>query len=149
MAAAGQRRQGRRSGTTPAALLAAYRAGMLGLPPTSGFTTAVRLPRDYDVRGHCVDYSVDPTVIGRMVTVRACLRQVRVPCAGRLAAANQRCWASGLTVTDPAHVSAAARLRERYQRPARPPDPAEGLVRDLAAYDATFGVTIDAGGQVT
>jgi hypothetical protein len=144
-------RQVRRTGTTPAALLAADRAAMLGLPPvppTSGFSAAVRLPRDYYVRVHGVDYSVDPTAIGRMVTVRANLQEVTVTCSGRLVAAHQRCWATGLTVTDPAHVAAAARLREQYQNPAPAPDPTQGLVRDLAAYDTTFGITTDAGGQV-
>ena len=144
-------RQVRRTGTTPAALLPEDRAGMLALPPVppvTGFTAAVRLPRDYYVRVHGVDYSVDPAAVGRMVNVRADLQQVTVTCSGHLVAAHQRCWAPGLTVTDPTHVATAARLRERYQRPARTPDPADGLVRDLAAYDATFGVTTDAGGQV-
>jgi hypothetical protein len=141
----------RRTGTTPAALLAADRAAMLALPPVppaTGFTAAVRLPRDYYVRVHGVDYSVDPAAIGRMVSVRADLEQVKVTCAERLVAEHQRCWASGLTVTDPTHMAAAARLREQYQRPATTPDPADGLGRDLAAYDATFGITTDAGGQV-
>jgi hypothetical protein len=45
-------------------------------------------------------------------------------------------WARATTVTDPAHVSAAAALRRAYQHP--PPE-VQGLVRDLADYDKAFG----------
>jgi hypothetical protein len=44
-----------------------------------------------------------------------------------------------MTVTDPAHVSAAAALRHAYQHPSTRPEVA-GLVRDLADYDKAFGI---------
>jgi transposase len=141
----------RRTGTTPQGLVDTDRAGMLALPPVppvTGFSAAVRLPRDYYVRVHGVDYSVDPAAIGRMVAVRASLQRVSVTCAGRQVADHERCWASGLTITDPAHVAAAARLREQYQSPLPPAVQADGLVADLAAYDAAFAVDTDTGGRV-
>jgi hypothetical protein len=44
-----------------------------------------------------------------------------------------------MTVTDPAHVSAAATLRHAFQHPSIRPE-AAGLVRDLADYDKAFGI---------
>lgn len=44
-----------------------------------------------------------------------------------------------MTVTDPAHVLAAAALRHAYQHPDTRPE-AAGLVRDLADYDKAFGI---------
>jgi len=53
------------------------------------------LGRDYYVRLDTNDYSVDPTVIGRMVDVAADLERVRVRCAGRVVAEHARVWARG------------------------------------------------------
>src|SRR5947208_12042876 len=50
------------------------RAAMLALPPvppTVGWRSSVRLPRDHYVRIDANDYSVDPAVVGRRVEVVA------------------------------------------------------------------------------
>ena len=61
-------------------------------------------------------------------------------------AEHDRRWARSMTVTDPAHVQAAAVLRRTYQGrdPVPAEDPALGMVRDLGNYDRAFG--LDAGG---
>jgi hypothetical protein len=116
---------------------------MLPLPPVApavGWVNRVRLGRDYYVRLDSSDYSVDPAVIGRFVDVAADLTRVEVRHEGRLAAAHDRVWARGMTITDPAHVAAAKVLREQFQQPRPAPDPHEGLARDLADYDRAFGL---------
>ena len=126
----------------PADRLAADRDAMLALPPVPplvGWHQQVRLGRDYYVRIARNDYSVDPTWIGRMVDAHADLEQVQVRLDGRLVAEHPRVWARGLTVTDPAHVTTAARLRQEFQQP-RIRAAADGLVRDLADYDRAFGL---------
>lgn len=128
----------------PTDRLAADRAAMLALPPVSpmvGWVSQVRLGRDYYVRIASNDYSVDPAWIGRMVDVHADLDRIQVRHAGRLIAEHPRVWARGLTITDPAHVQAAARLRHQFQQPRQPADPGDDLVRDLADYDRAFGLT--------
>jgi hypothetical protein len=85
------------------------------------------------------DYSVDPSAIGQLVEVSTTVAQVTVSRAGRLLAVHDRCWAARQTLTDPAHVQAAAALRRQFQ--AGPPLPAgDQLVRDLSDYDRAFGV---------
>lgn len=131
----------------PVDLLDADRAAMLPLPPVPpavGWVNRVRLGRDYYVRLDSSDYSVDPAVIGRFVHVTADLSRVEVRHEGRLVAAHDRVWARGMTITDPAHVTAAKALREQFQRQRPAADPDEGLVRDLVDYDRAFGL-IDAG----
>lgn len=126
----------------PVDLLEADRAAMLPLPPVRppvGWHNQVRLGRDYYVRIASNDYSVDPTWIGRMVDVAADLDQVQVRLDGRLIADHPRVWARGLTVTDTAHVTTAARLRQAFQQP-RTQAADDGLVRDLADYDRAFGL---------
>ncbi len=143
----------RRVGGRPDELIGLDRAAMLALPPippTVGIATQVRLPRDYYVRVGGNDYSVDPQMIARIVTVHADLNAVTVTCDGRVVATHRRCWATGQTITDPAHVVTARRLRQVILQPAALPD--DGLVRDLADYDTAFGVDLDtrivADGQV-
>jgi len=131
--------------TRPVDLLDADKAAMLPLPPVqppAGWVNRVRLGRDYYVRIDASDYSVDPAVIGRLVDVTADLGRVQVRLNSRVVAGHDRVWARGQTVTDPAHVAAAKRLREQFrQPPARPaPDCQDGLVRDLADYDRAFGL---------
>ena len=130
----------------PTDLLAADKQAMLALPPVPpvvGWTNRVRLGRDYYVRIDSSDYSVDPAVIGRFVDVHADLSRVRVCRDGRLVASHDRVWARGMTITDPAHVSAAKVLRQQYQQPRPAPEPSgqESLMRDLAEYDHAFGLT--------
>ena len=135
----------------PVDLLEADRAAMLPLPPVApqvGWSNRIRLGRDYYVRVDASDYSVDPTVIGRLVDVHADLEQVQVRLKGRVVAQHARVWARGLTVTDPEHVAAAKLLREQFGQPSarRAQDTHEKLGRDLADYDRAFGLTGD--GQV-
>jgi hypothetical protein len=86
------------------------RAAMLAVPPPPvGFTTRIRLPRDYYVRVFGNDYSDDPSAIGRMVDVHANLTQVTVRLNGQVIAAHERAMGSAATITDPEHVSAAKR----------------------------------------
>jgi hypothetical protein len=122
--------------------LEADRSAMLALPPIPlhlGWRNRVRLGRDYYVRLDTNDYSVDPSVIGRLVDVSADLDRVRVRADGRIVANHARVWARDTTVTDPAHVETAARLRRQFQH--RGPDrPDAGLARDLGDYDRAFGL---------
>jgi hypothetical protein len=132
--------------SSPVDRLDADRASMLPLPPIPlhlGWRNKIRLGRDYYVRLDTNDYSVDPTVIGRMVDVSADLERVRVRADGRVVAEHQRVWARGTTVTDPAHVRTAAVLRKQFQQPRPTTTAGDDLVRDLADYDRAFGLTGD------
>ena len=130
----------------PVDLLGLDKAAMLVLPPVApahGFAGRVRLPRDYYVRVFGNDYSVHPTAIGRMVDVVADLDLVIVRLEGRVIADHPRSWGTALTITDPDHVIAAARLREAFQTPGGMPVEAAVVLRDLAEYDSAFGVDIE------
>lgn len=125
----------------PIDLVDADRAAMLALPPVPprvGWFNQVRLGRDYYVRVDSNDYSVDPTAIGRQVTVTADLQRVQVRLGGRLVADHARVWARHMTVADPAHVVIAKQLREEFARPRTLDD--SSLIRDLADYDRAFGL---------
>jgi hypothetical protein len=130
----------------PVDLIEADRAAMLPLPPIPlhlGWRNKIRLGRDYYVRLDTNDYSVDPTMIGRMVDVAADLDRVRVRCEGRIVAEHVRVWARGATVTDPVHVETAARLRKQFQQPravGAVGAAGDDLSRDLADYDRAFGL---------
>ena len=128
----------------PADRIAADRAAMTGLPPVApvtGWRRTARLPRDHYVRLDGNDYSVDPAVIGRRVEITADLARVRVTCAGRVVADHERIWARHQTITDPAHLAAAAGLRSARRLLAPVPGPADAEVeyRDLAVYDRLGG----------
>ena len=126
----------------PVDFLAADRTEMLTLPPvppTVETVTSVRLGRDYYVRVAGNDYSMDPAAIGQLVEVSTTLGRVAVTRSGRLLAAHDRCWAARQTLTDSAHVAAAAMLRQQVQA-GTPPAAGDQLVRDLADYDRAFGV---------
>jgi transposase len=130
----------------PIDFLDADRARMLGLPPVppvAETVSSVRLGRDYYVRVAGNDYSVDPGAIGQLVDVRTTLAQVTVARSGRLLADHDRCWAARQTVTDPAHVTAAAALRQQFQQGAPPVN--DHPARDLADYDRAFGVDFTSG----
>ena len=129
-------------GAAPTDRLDADRAAMLPLPPLVlhlGWRNRVRLGRDYYVRLDTNDYSVDPSVIGRLVDVSADLARVRVRLDGRVVADHCRTWARGQTITDAAHVETAARLRKQFQQP-RAAAAGDDLARDLADYDRAFGL---------
>ena len=140
----------RHLGARPVDLLVTDRAAMSGLPPVTprvGFTNRVRLPRDYYVSVLGNDYSVDPVGIGRMVTINADLARVTVTLDGLPLACHQRVWGSSQTITDPAHVVFAARLRTAFQTP-RPITVDDALERDLSDYDTAFGVSFRQDGEV-
>ena len=117
---------------------------MLTLPPitpTLGHRSRIRLGRDYFVRIAGSDYSVDPSMIGRVVETVADLEEVTVTGEGRRLAHHVCSWSSAATVIDQEHVAAAARLRAVFQQlRASSEDP---LHRDLADYDRAFGITIN------
>jgi hypothetical protein len=133
----------------PGDLVAVDRAAMRRLPPVAPevmFRNSIRLPRDYYVRAFSNDYSVDPSMIGRVVEVTASLDAVTVHHDGVLIAAHRRRWARQLTVTVPAHVVRAAELRTQFQaqRSRRPVVAAVVEMASLARYDELFAVDIDA-----
>jgi hypothetical protein len=135
----------RTTGAAPVERLDADRAAMLPLPPSPlhlGWRNRVRLGRDYYVRVDTNDYSADPAVIGRLVDVTADLERVQVRADGRIVAGHLRVWARGVTITDPAHVETAARLRQQFRHP-RAVAAGDDLTRDLTDYDRAFGL-IDA-----
>lgn len=126
----------------PVDLIDHDRSRMLALPPIPlqlGWRERTRLGRDYYVRLAASDYSVDPTVIGRLVDVSTDLDRVRVRLDGRVVADHARAWARGRTVTDPAHVETAKLLRHHFQQPRLVPA-GDDLARDLADYDRAFGI---------
>lgn len=128
---------------SPLDRLDADRAAMLPLPPIPlhlGWRNKIRLGRDYYVRLDTNDYSVDPNLIGRMVDVAADLERVRVRTEGRIVAEHVRVWARGMTITDSAHVEAAAWLRRQFQQPRAVVSAGDDLARDLSDYDRAFGL---------
>ena len=130
----------------PVDLIDADKAAMLALPPLAppvGLRLRIRLPRDNYVRVFGNDYSVDPVAIGRLVDVVADLDQVTVHLGVRLVAQHPRSWGNALTITDPDHVTTAARLREAFGKPRPVPDTDEVVLRDIAVYDTAFGVDLD------
>ena len=132
----------------PTELVDADRAAMIPLPvvaPLLGFQARILLGRDYYVRVHGNDYSVDPSAIGRMVDIRADLHQVIVRLNGVLLATHQRVSGSGRLITDPDHVATAKILRARFQTPRATEPEDTTLLRDLADYDTAFGVSFDTG----
>ena len=134
----------RRIGGRPIDLVGPDTAAMLPLPPLSPTVetiTAVRLSRDYYVRVAGNDYSVHPCAIGQLVDVHTGLSAITVARQGHQLATHERVWTNGKTITDPAHVEAAARLRHQFQQP--PPATDGHPVRDLSEYDRAFGVEFD------
>lgn len=124
-------------------------AAMVALPPVApavGWRTSTRLARDHYVRVASCDYSVHPSVIGRLVEVVADLEEVTVTCGGQLVGRHRRCWAPHQTITDALHAQAAAAMRRTCLRTAAAPAKAEVEVeveveqRRLSDYDALLGV---------
>ncbi|GII89550.1 hypothetical protein Ssi03_75400 [Sphaerisporangium siamense] len=94
-------RHHRRIECRPADRIVVDRAAMVPLPPVApavGWRSAIRLARDHYVRVASNDYSVHPSVVGRLVEVVADPQQVTVTCAGQVVARHQRCWAGHQTV---------------------------------------------------
>jgi transposase len=137
-------RQHRRLGCRPLDRWEADRAAMLELPPIApvvGWRLATRLPRDHYVRLDSNDYSVHPRAIGRRVEVRADLEQVVALLSGAEVARHRRCWADHQSITDPAHATAAAELRQTRRLVAVAPAQTTVEHRSLADYDRLFGLT--------
>lgn len=144
----------------PVDLLEVDYRSMLPLPPIApqvGLHHRVRLGRDYYVRVDTVDYSVDPRVIGRFVEVTASPCEVTVVCDGQVVARHARSWAKHGVVTDPAHATTAAQMRqalaaERNSRQAATRYHSDGhgvMLRALPDYDALFGVDFNPSAHVT
>jgi transposase len=144
----------------PVDLLETDYRSMLALPPVApqvGLTYRTRLGRDYYVRVDTVDYSVDPRMIGRFVDVTATLQEVIAVCDGQTVARHARSWAKHEVVTDPAHRTAAAQMRqalalERQSRQAATRHHADGhtvVLRALPDYDALFGVDFNPSAPAT
>jgi transposase len=143
----------RATGQRPVTLLGVDVAAMTALPPVApqlSWQPPLRLGRDYYLRVAGNDYSVLPTVIGRLVTVSCDLDRVRAYCAGQVVADHDRSWARAQTITDPAHVEAARLLREQVRTRTRATGVASGTQhrpgevvarRVLADYDELFGLT--------
>ncbi len=133
----------RRLGASPEELILADKKSMREMPDLAPTTPCekVRLQRDYYVRVAGNDYSVHPRAIGSFCEVSYNLAEVVVISSGQLLARHRRAWGSGLTITDPSHVSAAAEMRLLYQM-RKPPSKDEGIFRDLSEYDSHFGVMI-------
>lgn len=141
----------RATGSTPAALLATDRAAMRALPPVAprvGWNGQVRLGRDYYVRVAGNDYSVCPSVIGRVIDLTCDLQRVQARCAGQLVADHPRSWARALNITDPQHVVTAKGLRQAFQQRERISGAPGPVVRTgdvvarraLSDYDTLFGL---------
>ena len=116
----------------PAERLAEERTRMRPLParmPDVDRRQVIRVPAQPFVRVDRNDYSIDPAFAGRRVEVRVSQTEVTavVLDTGELACRHRRVFAGGLTITDPAHQTAA-------RAPARraPPAP-RGRGRDPAA----------------
>jgi transposase len=137
------RRRKRSLGCAPADRIVADKAAMLSLPPVPpsiGWETTLRLPRDHYVRLDSNDYSVHPSAVGRRVLVRADLDRVQVWCEGGLVADHVRIWARHQTISDPAHVKAAQMLRQQRFTLVPPASETEVEQRRLADYDSALGV---------
>jgi transposase len=133
-------------GCAPADRIEADRAAMLPLPPVApvtGWRSSLRLPRDHYVRLDSNDYSVHPAAVGRRIEVAADLDRVRGFCEGRLVADHARCWARHQTLSDPAHLQAAAQLRRQraaLSATSAHRDAEAVQLRLLTDYDAAFGL---------
>ncbi len=139
-------RHHRRIECRPADRIVTDMEAMVPLPPVApvvGWRTSTRLARDHYVRIASNDYSVHPSVIGRLVEVVADLEQVRVTCGGQQVAAHPRCWAVHQTITDPAHAQAAAAMRRLRLQTTRPPTDTEVEQRRLTDYDTFLGIDND------
>lgn len=136
-------RHHRRIECRPADRIEADRAAMIALPPVApivGWRTSTRLTRDHYIRIASNDYSVHPSVIGRLVEVVAAPDEVTIFCGGQLVGRHARCWATHQSITDPAHAQAAAVLRRARLQAAPAPAETEVEQRRLSDYDELLGI---------
>jgi transposase len=121
----------------PAQRLIEERARMRTLPermPDLDRRFVARVPAQPYLRVDRNDYSIDPAFAGRRVEVRVSQAPVTavVLDTGELACRHRRCFAGGLTLTDPAHQSELDQLRSRR----RQRQEVDVEIRPLARYDA-------------
>ncbi len=136
-------RQHRVLGCRPVDRIEADKAAMLSLPPVPpslGWRSSTRLPRDHYVRLDGNDYSVHPIAVGRRIEVTADLERVRIWCGGALVGDHVRIWAKHQTISDPEHVDAAKLLRRHRFDVLTVPAHVEVEQRRLADYDAVLGL---------
>jgi transposase len=112
------------------------RVRMAPLParlPDSDRRLVMRVPQQPYLRFDRNDYSIDPAFAGRRVELRASQTEVTavVLDTGELACRHRRCFAGGLTLTDPAHQTELDRLRMRR----RQRHEVDVEIRPLARYD--------------
>ncbi|WFP15377.1 hypothetical protein P8192_08045 [Citricoccus muralis] len=115
------------------------------LPPSTGFAQRIRISRDYHVRIDRNDYSVHPSMIGRLVDFTVTLDRVIGVCDRQVVADHPRCWAKHQVIIDPHHVDAAAGLRRafnqiRKNQSSRPSFGEQVEQRSLSDYDKLFGL---------
>jgi len=120
----------------PAERLVSERERMRPLParmPDCDRRQVVRVAQQPYLRIDRNDYSIDPQFAGRRVEVRVSQNEViaAVLDTGELACRHRRCFAGGLTFTDPGHQTELDRQRERR----RERHEVEVEVRPLARYD--------------
>jgi len=121
----------------PAERLLEERARMRPLPgrlPDTDRRTVVRVPQQPYLRVDRNDYSIDPQFAGRRVELRVSQTEVTATVldTGELAAQHRRCFAGGLTFTDPQHQTQLE--QQRAQRRRRHEVDVE--IRPLSRYDA-------------
>jgi hypothetical protein len=120
----------------PMERLAEERRRMRSLPdqlPDVDRRTVVRVPQQPYLRVDRNDYSVDPAFAGRRVELRVSQSEVIavVLDTGELAARHRRCFAGGVTFTNPAHQTQLERQRVRR----RQRHEVDVEIRPLARYD--------------
>jgi hypothetical protein len=125
----------------PLERLGEERERMRALParlPDTDRCEVLRVPAQPYVRVDRNDYSIDPTFVGRRVEVRVSQEHVAavVLDTGELACRHQRCFAGGLTLTDPAHQTELERQRVRR----RQRHEVEVEIRPLSRYDEVIPV---------
>ncbi|MFE4423160.1 hypothetical protein [Streptomyces sp. NPDC056817] len=119
-----------------------------------------RLGRDHYIRFDTNDYSVHPSAIGHLVTVRSDTEEITVTCGDDLVARHARCWARHQSITDPEHAAAARQLREEVwqQQTARAHTARAALLvpdslgieveqRELGSHDRMFTLIEGGGGK--
>ena len=94
----------------------------------------IRVAQQPYLRFDRCDYSLHPRFAGRRVEVRVSQRELQAVAldTGELVCRHRRCFAGGLTFTDPAHQTQLERLRN--QRRERHEVDVE--IRPLSRYDA-------------
>jgi transposase len=120
----------------PLERLAEERQRMRPLPdrmPDTDRRQVLRVPAQPYVRVDRNDYSIDPRFAGRRVEVRVSQEHVTAAVldSGELACRHRRCFAGGLTFTDPPHQTELERQRARRRRR----DDIDVEVRPLSRYD--------------